>query len=425
MSPGGLAYTASDFEHSPLVVFYEVTRACNLLCRHCRAQAQPHRHPLELDTAAAQSLLDDFKGFPKPPLVVFTGGDPIKRPDVFDLVSHGVAIGLKMAMTPSATKLVSTNVIRRLKDAGLHRLAISLDGADAATHDDFRRVPGSFARTLEIIQDTMDCGLSMQINTTITRQNFHQLDAMADLLDRYPIALWSVFFLVPTGRAMAAPRIAPGEYEIVFEKLYAHSGRHRFGIKTTEAPHYRRFLLEKQRQADGAPPISDPAPQPDLAFGPHGGGSATADLPAVAAALVNQPPAAARRPVAGHGYTPLPGIVGTNDGRGVMFISHIGEICPTGFLPIVCGHFPHDSAVAVYQRSPLFLDLRNPDKLKGKCGVCPYRRICGGSRARAYGVTGDPLAAEPDCIYVPATALDQDAEDGKSKIRPGGLETEN
>lgn len=358
VSPGGLNYSSADFAHSPLVVFYEVTRACNLLCRHCRAEAQPHRHPLELAPGASLQLLDKLATFPKPPLVVLTGGDPIKRADIFDIVNHGVAIGLKMAMTPSATKLVTTDAVGRLKAAGLHRLAVSLDGADAARHDDFRRVPGSFARTLEIMNDARSCGLSMQINTTITRYNVDQIDEMAALLDGFGIALWSVFFLVPTGRADISQRIAPEQYEQVFEKLHSFSGRHPYAVKTTEAPHYRRFVLEKQRQ-QGA-----------------GSGSASAAGPGLGA-----------------------NIVGTNDGKGVMFISHIGEIFPTGFLPIECGRFPADSPVDIYQNSPMFKDLRNPDKLQGKCGYCQYRDICGGSRARAFGVTGNPLAAEPDCVY--------------------------
>ncbi len=365
-SPGGLDYSSDDFAHSPLVVFYEVTRACNLLCRHCRAEAQPHRHPDELNPAASLKLLDELAAFPKPPLVVLTGGDPIKRTDIFEIVRHGVSIGLKMAMTPSATRLVTGDVVSNLSAAGLHRLAVSLDGADAARHDDFRRVPGSFARTLEIMNVARDCGLSMQINTTITRHNVDQLDAMATLLDGFGIALWSVFFLVPTGRATLDQRISPEQYEEIFAKLYDHSTRHPYAIKTTEAPHYRRFVIEKQRQAS----VKAAGGQP---------GKPAGDGPSLAGLGAN--------------------IVGTNDGKGVMFISHIGEIFPTGFLPIECGRFPANSPVNVYQNSPLFNDLRNPDKLQGKCGFCQYRDICGGSRARAFGVTGNPLAAEPDCVY--------------------------
>ncbi len=346
-------YTAQDFPHSPLVTFYEVTRACNLLCRHCRAEAQPHSHPMELDSAKSLSLINNLAEFPKPPLLVLTGGDPIKRRDIFQIVHHAVASGLKTAMTPSATKLVTTDSIHRLKKAGLHRLAVSLDAADAATHDGFRRVPGSFQRTLEIIADAAACDLPLQINTTIARHNFHQIDAIADVLAAFPIVLWSVFFLVPTGRALADQRITADEFETAFEKLFQQGRRQKYAIKTTEAPHYRRYIIEKMKQhADSGSP----------------------------------------RPV-------MPNIVGTNDGRGVMFISHIGEIFPSGFLPIECGRFPRDSVVHTYQFAPLFVDLRDPDKLKGKCGACQYRDICGGSRARSYGLTGDPLAAEPDCTY--------------------------
>ena len=225
-------------------------------------------------------------------------------------------------------------------------------------------MPGSFARTLEIMNDARNCGLSMQINTTITRHNVDQVDDLAALLHSFGIALWSVFFLVPTGRADIHQRISPEQYEQVFEKLHSFSGRHPYAVKTTEAPHYRRFVLEKRRQmAAGVGGIAAPG---DPGLGAN--------------------------------------IVGTNDGKGVMFISHIGEIFPTGFLPIECGRFPADSPVDIYRNSPLFQDLRNPDRLQGKCGFCPYRDICGGSRARAFGVTGNPFAAEPDCLYSPPHA---------------------
>jgi MoaA/NifB/PqqE/SkfB family radical SAM enzyme len=345
-------YTSADFDHSPLVVFYEMTRACNLKCVHCRADAQRRRDPNELDTETAKLLFCQFAQFPKPPLLVLTGGDPLKRPDVFELIAHARSIGLDVAMTPSATPLVTSDVVHRLHDAGLHRLAVSLDGKDAATHDGFRRVPGSFARTLRIINDARACGLPVQVNTTIARHNADQVDEIAELLGPMKIVLWSVFFLIPTGRALAEQRIAPEDYEVLFEKLSRHAGRHSYAIKTTEAPHYRRFLLQRAA-ASGA---ARPAPSP---------------------------------------------MIGTNDGKGVLFISHVGEICPTGFLPIECGRFPADSVVRVYQESPLFRSLRDPDQLKGKCGVCDFRAICGGSRARAYALTGDPLAAEPDCAYVP------------------------
>jgi MoaA/NifB/PqqE/SkfB family radical SAM enzyme len=335
-----------------MVVFYEVTRACDLLCKHCRASAQPHCDPRELSGATAKALIDDLTRFPKPPLLVLTGGDPLKRPDVFELIHHATARGLVVAMTPSATPLVTAQAIRRLHASGLHRLAVSLDGCDAETHDGFRRVAGSFAQTLWIVAEARRIGLPVQINTTIARHNLHQVDAMAERVGGMDVALWSVFFLVPTGRAQVEQRVTAAECEAVFERLWHHQRRGSCPIKTTEAPHYRRYVLQQMK------------------------------------ALGTRKPA--RLPT-----------MGTNDGKGVMFVSHTGEIYPTGFLPIACGPFPLDSTVRVYQESTLFRALRDADRLGGKCGACEFKEICGGSRARAFALTGDPLAAEPDCAYVP------------------------
>lgn len=346
-------YTRADFDHSPLVVFYEVTRACDLLCKHCRACAQPHCDPRELNGVVAKRLIEELARFPRPPLLVLTGGDPLKRADVFELIEHAVKCGLGVAMTPSATPLVTAEAIGRLRDAGLHRLAVSLDAADAATHDGFRGVRGSFAQTLWIVDEARRVGLAVQINTTVARHNWHQIDAMAELVAGMDVALWSVFFLVPTGRAQLDQRLTAEECEAAFERLWHNQRERRIAIKTTEAPHYRRFVLQRVK------------------------GSRT------------------------RGAERL-GSVGTNDGKGVMFVSHTGEIYPTGFLPIACGRFPLDSPVRVYQDGALFRALRDADRLGGKCGVCEFREICGGSRARAFAVEGDPLAAEPDCAYVPA-----------------------
>jgi radical SAM protein with 4Fe4S-binding SPASM domain len=345
-------YTKQDFDLSPMVVFYEVTRACDLLCKHCRASAQAHCDPRELSGTNARALIDDLTRFPKPPMLVLTGGDPLKRADVFDLVEHAVGRGLSVAMTPSATPLVTAEAIARLHASGLHRLAVSLDGCDAATHDGFRRVAGSFAQTLWIVAEARRIGLPVQINTTVARHNLRQIDAMAELIGGMDVALWSVFFLVPTGRAQIDQRITADECEAVFERLWHHQRHEPFPIKTTEAPHYRRFVLQKVK------------------------GNGT------------------------RGASRLPS-VGTNDGKGVMFVSHTGEIYPSGFLPIRCGKFPTDSVVDVYQHAPLFRSLRDSEQLKGKCGVCEFKEICGGSRSRAFGMTSDPLAPEPDCAYVP------------------------
>ncbi|NUQ61854.1 MAG: TIGR04053 family radical SAM/SPASM domain-containing protein [Pirellulales bacterium] len=354
-------YTRSDFDRSPFVVFYEVTRACDLVCQHCRASAQPRRDPLELDGEQARQLLGQLASFPKPPMLIFTGGDPLKRADVVDLVRHAVDLGLNAAMTPSATPLVTPEALRNLHEAGLHRLAVSLDGMDAATHDALRGVSGSFQRTIQIMADARRIGLPLQVNTTVTQANLGQIDTLAEMLAGERIVLWSVFFLVPVGRGEQLKRISPEQYEAVFEKLWFHAQRQPYGIKTTEAPHYRRFVLARR---------GNPRHKPD-------------ELDQTQ----NQ-----RAPL------------GINDGKGVMFIDHRGAIYPSGFLPLRCGRFPRDSVIDVYQNSPIFRQLRDANQLKGKCGRCGFRHACGGSRARTYAVTGDALAPEPDCVYIPDAA---------------------
>ena len=350
---------ASDFAHSPFVFLYEVTQACDLVCKHCRACAVPQRDPDELDTADAKRLIDQIATFPKPPLLVFTGGDPLKRADIFELVEHARDIGVVSAMTPSATPLVTKDAIERLGDAGLSRLAISIDSPDAGVHDAFRGFAGSYDRSMQIMADARAVGMPLQVNTTITARNIHQVDTMAELLAGEGIALWSVFFLIPVGRGIDEDRITADQYEEVFEKLWGHAQRQPYAIKTTEAHHYRRFVMEKGGNPQRGPIESRPVRAP----------------------------------------------VGVNDGNGVMFTSHTGRIYPSGFLPVECGRFPLDSVVDVYRNAALMKALRDPKQLGGKCGECEYRKVCGGSRARAFAVYGDPLAEEPDCAYTPRVAM--------------------
>lgn len=351
-----VTYTRRDLAHSPMVAFFEMTRACDLACVHCRADAQHAWDPHELSTRQVFLLVDQMLRFPRPPLLVLTGGDPLKRADAFDVVAYAVRRGLVTAMTPSATPLVTSEAIARLKQCGLHRLAVSLDGADAATHDDFRGVAKSYARTLEIIHAAQHSGLPMQINTTLGRHNMHQLRALVEGIAELKPALWSVFFVVPTGRANAALRLSAEECERAFEELWERTRAAGIVMKTTEAPHYRRYILQRQASERRSGAVANPRLMP---------------------------------------------MVGTNDGKGVVFISHTGEICPSGFLPIVCGRFPLDSVVKVYQNAALFHALRDSRRLRGKCGRCEYREVCGGSRARSYAMTGDPLAEEPDCVFIP------------------------
>jgi MoaA/NifB/PqqE/SkfB family radical SAM enzyme len=318
-------------------------------------------------------------------MLVLTGGDPLKRADLFDLIAHAAAAGLHVALTPSATPLATFEAFRQARQAGVRALGISLDGSDAATHDAFRGWPGSFERTLRMMADARTLDLPVQVNTSITRRNFGQIESLAELLHGQGIAMWSVFFLVPVGRGIDEQRISPEEYEAAFERLWRESRRRPYSVKTTEAPHYRRWVLEH-----GGDPLAGPG-ETAVSPGGHAG-----NRPGVAAGA-NGPGAAG-----GSGRlhrAPL----GVGDGKGVMFVGHTGEIFPAGFLPLFCGRFPQDSVVDAYQRHPTFLALRDPDRFGGNCGICEYRRTCGGSRARAYAVTGDLLASEPDCVYVPGT----------------------
>ena len=354
-------YTSADFAISPLMFYYEVTQACDLVCKHCRASAKECSDPEELTSEQSRALIDQIATFPRKPNLVLTGGDPLKRADIFDLIRYAVEAGLQVALTPSATPLATREALQAAKDAGIRRLGISLDGADAKTHDAFRGWEGSFDRTMRMMIDARRMGLSVQVNTTVTRRNFDQIDNLASLLSTQGIAMWSVFFLIPVGRGIAEERISPEQYELTFERLWIQAGRQRYAIKTTEAPHYRRFVL--QRKGD---PLAGPRVAPVSNLPRHG-----RDDTQVNAVLQ-----------AGH-RAPL----GVRDGNGIMFVGHTGEIFPAGFLPVECGRFPDDSVVDVYQNHPTFLALRDPDQFGDDCGVCEYRHVCGGSRSRAYAVT--------------------------------------
>lgn len=362
----GIMNFSLDFNERPFIVIWETTQACDLACVHCRACAQPVRSALELKTEEARHLIDEVAAL-KAPVFVLTGGDPLKRPDIFELVEYATARGVRISLTPSATPLLTREAMATLKQCGLARLAISLDGPTAEIHDAFRRVPGSYDWTLTAVRWARELDLPVQINTTITRHNLQYLDSMIALLERLDIVLWSVFFLVPTGRGAQIDLISGEEFEEVFQKLHQTSQRVTFDIKSTEAQHYRRYLLQRRtedkRQGRAVPPSTI-------------SGVMTPD---------------------GIGRSPR----GINDGKGFVFISHLGEVYPSGFLPVSAGNVRRQSLTELYRHSPLFTSLRNTVNLKGKCGVCEFREICGGSRARAYAMTGDMFAEEPCCVWQP------------------------
>jgi AdoMet-dependent heme synthase len=361
---GGQA--AIDFTQAPFLVIWETTQACDLACQHCRAEARPYRHPHELSTAEAKRMLEDVRRF-GPIIFVFSGGDAMKRADIIELVGHAARLGLRVAITPATTSLTTREKLQELRDAGLARLAVSLDGSNPAIHDAFRGVRGSFGHGLRILRTSREIGLSTQVNTVVARHNLTDFDSLCELMAELGIVFWEVFFLVPMGRAKPEDVASAEEFELVFQRLYELSRTAPFDIKATAAPQYARVLLHRKKDSASAADALDPAANGPLATPADGFGRAR----------------------------------GVNDGDGFLFISHLGEIFPSGFLPISAGNVRRDDLVEVYRDAPLFRQLRDRSLLKGKCGVCEYLPVCGGSRARSYAMTGDYLEAEPCCAHVP------------------------
>lgn len=345
-----------DLSERPFVLIWEVTQACELECKHCRADAQPDRHPGELTTEDGKQLLEDASEFGEGQLVVLSGGDPLVRDDLVELVRYGTDRGLSMTLTPSGTDALTPSIVDELADAGLRRLALSIDGATARAHDEFRGEPGSFEGTVSIARYAREQGVPLQINTTVCRETLAELPDLADLIEELGAVLWSVFFLVPIGRGTVLDPIDPARSDRVMEWLLKQSETRSFGVKTTEAPHYRRVAVQTRQGGD-----------------------------AVAPAAADE---IGRR-------------TSIRAGNGFAFVSHLGDVYPSGFLPESAGSVRKRSIVDIYRNSDLFTDLRDVGRLQGKCGACEYRGVCGGSRSRAYAYTGDPLESDPLCPYVP------------------------
>ncbi len=352
--------TRVDYALSPHIVMWEITRACQLHCVHCRAEAQRHRHPGELNLQEAKSVIDQVSAF-HDPLLVITGGDPLEREDLWDLIDYASERGIRVSLAASVTPRLTRAAIWRMRRSGVKRLALSLDGATSKAHDRFRGVKGSFLDTVKALYSVADIGLPLQINTTVSSLNHKELDGIADIAELFGTELWSLFFLVPTGRATENLMTSPEENEEIMKWIYTQSLLRPFAVKTTEAPFYRRVLL--QQKASGA----------------HVSGQAGSFAPKDA----------------------LRGVRPVNDGDGFVFISHTGDVYPSGFLPESAGNVQRTPLIDIYRESELFVRIRSKDELKGKCGRCEFRHVCGGSRARAFAVTGDYMQSDPACSYQP------------------------
>jgi len=359
--PGGPPpFTVPDFERAPLLVIWETTQACGLACRHCRASARPWRDPGELTTDEGLRLVDAVADMGTP-LLILSGGDPLNRSDLARFVGHGKARGLRMATIPAATEQLTYERLAELKVAGLDQVAFSLDFPRADLHDAFRGVPGAFERTVEAAGWARRLGLPLQINTTVCGETAAYLEEMAGFVASLGIVFWEVFFLVPMGRGTLLRGLKADQCERLFEVLWGAESKGQFVLKVTEAPQYRRWVAQHRFLAgsDGSRPVQ------------------------VAYAPIGLSPKA------------------VNSGKGFLFVSHLGEIFPSGFLPLPVGNVRTTSIARAYRESRAFLDLRDPDWLKGRCRRCEFRATCGGSRARAFAITGDPAATDPWCAYRP------------------------
>lgn len=374
-----------DSSDRPFIVIWEATQACPLACRHCRAEARPDRDPGELTTAEARDLMTQIAAFgAPPPMFVITGGDPFQRPDLFTLVRYGTELGLPVAVSPSGTPTLTPTNLARLKEAGARVIALSLDGSTAAVHDAFRATPGVYHWTLNAWRAARDLGLKVQIHTTVTGHNLTDLPDIVAVVHELGAITWSAFLLVPTGRGRLLPALDPHQVEDILNFVY-DAGEF-VPARTTESHHFRRVVLQRhvlaRHHADHVTTLN---------LGPL-----YADLRRRLTEL-NLPPRRARRPP-----------MDVNAARGFVFVSHLGTVHPSGFLPISAGDVRRGRLPDIYRTSPLFTGLRDPDRLAGRCGACEFKTICGGSRSRALATSGSAYAEEPWCAYQPGTFPYQD-----------------
>jgi radical SAM protein len=373
-----------DLGQRPFIVIWETTQACDLACRHCRAEAQPDLDPNALPKEIVRRLIDQVEEFGRPrPILIFTGGDPFKRRDLFDLVGYASQVELPCAVSPSGTPLLIADNLARLKEAGAKAISLSIDGSDAERHDDFRRVPGSFDLTVDGWRAARRLGLKCQINTTVTRYNLTDLPRIFRLVHEIGAMTWSLFFLVPTGRAQQEDGISAQEHEAVLNFLYDASKY--ISAKATEGHHYKRVVIQRIILEEKGIPAEQVMDLPPV----------YAQLKQGLAEVVDEVGLKPRE----EGVRRPP--MHINAGNGFVFISQHGEVFPSGFLPLSGGNVRERSLVDIYRNSPLFRDLRDTSKYGGRCGRCEFVGVCGGSRSRAYAFYADPLAEDPACAYQP------------------------
>ncbi len=372
-------------EPLPALVAWESTRACNLACIHCRAEAQRNPSPGELSTGEAFRLVDQIAEFARPILII-TGGEPMMRDDTLDVARYAADKGLRVVMSPNGT-LLDAKSARAIKETGVMAISVSLDGSTPDLHDSFRQVPGCFEGILDGLAYAREAGLPFQVNTTVNRHNLEDLPGILKLAESLGAVAWDVFMLVPTGRGKIDDEISPEEYEGLLEWVYDAAQKASIRVKVTCGPHYQRVWRQKAKEAG------------EVQSRREGTTQAKSDVPVKGGVL-------------GQGHHPgrNRAVRGCMAGDGFCFVSHLGDVYPCGYFPVQAGSIREEHFRSIYQESDLFRELRDLDNLKGRCGRCEFRKVCGGCRARAYSTSGDYLAEEPFCIYQP----------GRSKPAPAG-----
>jgi len=350
------------FSEKPLRIYWELTQACDLACKHCRAEANPHRHPNELTTEEVKKTIDNISGFGKPyPHLIMTGGDLLYREDIFEIVEYAISQGFGVSISPSGTNKLTYEKLRRFKQLGVSAMSLSIDGSNKKRHDEFRGVDGVFDITIKAMRWVRELRIPLQINTLVSNETYDDIPAIYELLKKEGTERWSLFFLVRVGRGEVLQQITPKQAHQLMDWLFEKSRTSRFVITTTEAPHYRYVVYENLRR------------------------------------LGKEDENIIKSPI-GRGF-------GIRDGNGILFISHIGDIYPSGFLEIAVGNVKKDNIVEIYRTHKIFKELREPSLLKGRCGICEYKYICGGSRARAFADTKDYLMEDKLCDYEPKGEL--------------------
>jgi radical SAM protein len=366
-----------DYDERPILVFWETTKACLLSCKHCRAEAIDHPLPGELSRSESHAFIQSLGDFGKPyPVLILTGGDPLMKQGIFDIISAARERDIPVGFSPSVTPNLNAISVQKLKELGVSTVSVSLDGATPHSHEGIRGVSNHFVHTLDAMKLLVSHGFKVQVNTTVMKNNVLELPLIAKILKETGVSIWEVFFLIKVGRGTFVEEIPRDAYEDVMHFLYDAS-KYDLIVRTVEAPFFRRVV--SWRKAGELPPMYAP-------------GALYAKLSTQLKQLLGEPSS-----------SPRAQSVGTRDGKGVVFVAHDGSVYPSGFLPYSLGNIRTTPLVRIYRESPILRAIRNA-AFRGRCGVCEYRDDCGGSRARAYAAYGDLLAEDPACVYAPATA---------------------